>query len=118
MSAKQKVWRKHIPAGAAAAVGLGLLGPAAVLALPFIGLWWRKAAKDAVSADLEDEMEADGVRDQLHSANLDDISSWRDSDRDDRHFEVMRELARIRKHPVFGVDGSFTIRQTDYADRD
>lgn len=118
MSAKDKVWAKHIPAGVGAAVALGLAGPLALLAVPLIPLWWKKAAKDAVSADLEDEMEADGVKEGLRESNLGDISSWRNALDGDRHISVSRSLTRARKHPVFGVYGSHTIVQTDYGSRD
>lgn len=88
MSAKRKVWAKHLPTSIAAAVGLGLAGPLALVAVPFIGLWWRKAAKDAVSADLEDEMKADRVESQLERHNEAVLDEWRSSDRNETHCTV------------------------------
>ena len=113
MRARTKVLLKHMAAVGAAAPAIVALGPLAAVVLPF---WWRKAAKDGVRAALEDEMRDGGVPEQLECENRARIGEWY-AERSDDNFEITSSITRTRKHPIFGVNGSYTMSRTDYSRR-
>ena len=113
MKARTKTLAKQLAGVAVAAPAIVALGPLAAVIIPF---WWRKAAKDGVRAALQDEMHEAGVDEELKHANDRSIADWR-AYRNDREFEISRSVTRTRKHPIFGVEGSYTMTRTDYAGR-